>query len=52
MSQRTETGYKAKSSGKVAQDIIARDSGDMVNSVVASGKITTLIWGDLSDMHP
>jgi len=42
MSQRTETAYKAKSLGKVAQDIKAQDSGDMVNAVVVSRKITFL----------
>ena len=61
MSRRTETAYKAKSPGKVAQDIKAQDSGDMVNAAVVScqpeadppraEKITHLIRGDLSDMH-
>ena len=35
MSRRTETEYKAKSPGKVAQDTKTQDSGDMVNSAVA-----------------
>ena len=51
MSQRTETEYKAKSLGKVAQDIKAQDSGDMVNSVVVSRKIMILIRGDLFGMR-
>lgn len=51
MSRRTETAYKAKSSGKVAQDIEAQDLGDMVNAAVASRKITALIRGDLSGMR-
>ena len=51
MSRRTETAYKAKSPGKVAQDIKAQDSGDMVNAAVAPRKITALIRGDLSSMH-
>lgn len=52
MSRRTETAYKAKSPGKVAQDIKAQDSGDMVNAAVAPRKITALIRGDLSGMRP
>ena len=48
MSRRTETAYKAKSLGKVAQDIKTLDSGDMVNAAVAPRKITALIRGDLS----
>ena len=51
MSRRIETAYKAKSSGKAAQDVKALDSGDMVNAVVVSRKITALIWGDLSGKH-
>ena len=51
MSRRTETAYKAKSPGKIAQDIKAQDSGDMVNAAVAPRKITVLIRGDLPDMH-
>ncbi len=51
MSRRKETAYKAKSPGKVAQDIKALDSGDMVNAAVASRKITALIRGDLSGMR-
>jgi hypothetical protein len=51
MSRRTETAYKAKSLGKVAQHIKAQDSGDMVNAAVVSRKITALIRGDLSDVR-
>ena len=51
MSRRTETVYKAKSPGKVAQHIKAQDSGDMVSAAVVSRKITALIRGDLSDMR-
>jgi len=51
MSRRTETAYKAKSPGKVAQDIKALDSGDMVNAAVAPRKINALIRGDLLGMH-
>ena len=51
MSRRTETAYKAKSPGQVAQDIKALGSGDMVNAAVAPRKIIALIRGDLSDRH-
>jgi hypothetical protein len=51
MSRRTETAYKAKSPGKVAQHTKAQDSGDMVNAAVVSRKITALIRGDLSNKH-
>jgi hypothetical protein len=51
MSQRTETAYKAKSPGEVAQHTKALDSGDMVNAVVVLRKITCLIRGELSNMH-
>ena len=51
MSRRIEIAYKAKSPGKVAQHIKAQDSGDMVNAAVVLRKITTLIRGELSNMH-
>jgi hypothetical protein len=51
MNRRTETAYKAKSPGKAAPDVKARDSGDMVNAAVVLRKITALIRGDLSDMR-
>ena len=35
LSKETETAYKAKSPGKIAQDIKTLDSGDMVNAAVA-----------------
>jgi RNA-directed DNA polymerase len=51
MSRRTETAYKAKSPGKAAQDVKARDSGDMVNAAAVSRKITSLIRGELFCMR-
>jgi len=42
VSRRTETSYKAESSGKAAQHVKARGSGDTVNEAVVQRKFTFL----------
>ena len=59
VSRRTETAYKAQSSGRLAQHNKAPDSGDRVNaapgvslwSLTCTVKVHVLIRGDLSDMR-
>jgi len=40
--RRTETSYKAESSGKTAQHVKARGAGDTVNDAVVHWKFTLL----------